>query len=238
VKRFFLVTAAILVMAALSSCASSVRLDGSSDVFYARNMTMEVNGMKFFGTGVVPRADRYEIKLKSEGKMDFLLVRSCHQSFKREDEGNDYKFTYVPVPGKEDNRACPLRFTGLEKDKGRTAQGWLDFQDPRKQLPGCAQCNGQRICGPGVIACEAAEGALTGVSFDVPVDSDATSALEGDLGIARTKACDVLHSADSQNFEFKMPRGECTITIQEKQAPYRQMRLSIYGFQQYQAGRF
>jgi hypothetical protein len=216
----------------ISSCVTARFQAGKT--IYARNLEIEVNGVKCSGTCVAERAPKYEIKIKSVGDMDFLLVRTCHQSFKRENEGTDFKWTFTPVAGKEYNRGCPARYTGIDKEKGRGALGWIDFQDPRKTLPACLQCNGRSYCAPGVSACESAQGLVQGITFTAPV----TYSTRSTIGEERTRECDTFKTTDGKTFEFRTPIDECTVTFEEKAPPYRQHRLSTYGFEQFRAGEF
>lgn len=222
-----------LLALSLFSCAAGPRL-ASESTQIARNLEIEVNGVKCVGTCVFKQAPRYEIKIRSKADMDFLLIRTCHRSEAKEREGTDYKWTYEPTRQEQD-RACPIRLTGLEEGKGRISTGFIDFTDARKTLEVALQCNGKALLGVrGVAACEAAAGLLQAIEFNAPVRYSTQSS----LGPAQSKHCDTFKTQDGKRFEYVMPQGECTITFEEDAAPYRQLRLNTYGFVRYQAGEF
>lgn len=217
----FVLSAALLAYL-LTGCASipPVKIDDSK--FYARNAQMEVNHVKGRGTLVIPRNGIYEIRIKSEADMDFLLIQSCSREVAVEKAGDDFTYRYVPAPGLEDNRACPLSFIGIEKGQGRRSVGWLDFQDSeRYDMPAETCCNGVCSTSPGVSACESGQGLLQRIAFHEPVYYD-TARPECVL----TGAV----SGEGEEIEFKIPRGECTHLFVTKGSPHRWHRLSTYGF--------
>lgn len=191
----------------------------SPDLFYARNIEFEISGAKCRGTCVVARAPKYEIRIKSRGDLDFLLIRSCHREISREKEGDEFRFTYEPVPGVEDNRACPLSFVGVEKGKNRRALGWVGFQDPRRVLGASTKFNGKVAGSPGVSAVESGAGLIQRIEFDVPVEVEAPG-----------PGCNVFTTQDSRAFEFKIPRGSCTVLFMERALPNRTHTLFTYGY--------
>lgn len=212
----------------LPSTPEPIKVDPS--VPYRREIWMRVegqdaNGKRLWqttctGTCVVPRAPKYYINFKSRTPMDFLLVRTCGREEKREREGDDFGFQYNPVPGVEDNRACPLEITAIEKERNRRVWGFLDFQDPDKRtLPVVYKCNGVTTVFPGVGACESGAGLIARFEFQGPVAFDAIRS-----------ECKAFQTTSNNTLEIQIPQGRCTILFIEKSEPYRSHRLSLYGF--------
>jgi hypothetical protein len=216
------IVAAFLIALWLCGCAVSppIKLDESKH--YARNAEMEINGTKARATVVVARAPKYEIRIRSAGNMDFLLVNTCAREQIVERAGDDFRYTFEPNVI-ETSRACPIKFTGVEKGRNRRTVGWIDVEDPRHELGAELCCNGRCAKASGVSACESGAGLIQRITFQTPALSSTKSAENLD--------CKPLETKDGGlSFEFRQPRGECTHAFMELADPGRTHRLSTFGF--------
>jgi hypothetical protein len=212
--------AAILMLVYLTSCAT-VTAQLEDTTFYKRDIELRINGEKAKGAVVVPRSAKYEIKGEVKGGFDFLIVRSCHREYTAEDEGGEFKYVYEPRDGIENNRACPLEIRGAEKGKGRNSFGFIDFEDPRYQLPARLECNGEVGDYLGVSVCQAPLGLIQKIKFQVPVNFEPGN-----------EVCKLAESKDGKEFEFRMPAKQCQFFFMEKSEPHRLHRISTLGYEQ------
>ncbi len=208
----------LFVLYLLIGCAVQSPQLVLEDKFYSRNASFEVNGLKGFGTLVAPRAASYDMRIRSEADMDFLLIQTCGREVAIEKAGDDFKYTYTPNVV-ETTRACPIQFFGVEKGKNRRTVGWMDMEDPRHVMPGDLCCNGTCRKTQGVSACESGAGLIQRLTFPGPM-----------IASSPDLKCKIGSVDGSQVFEFKIPRGECLHVFAEKAAPHRTHRLSTYGF--------
>lgn len=222
----FLFGLSIILTGCFASIPVSLTTQTDGSVNYARNVTFDVNGVKGYpASTVVPRAATYKIWVHGVGKNNFVILRSCGREISGSRNDSDYYFEYTPLPGVEDNRACPLFFTAAEEGKNRTNWGWMDFQDPRFVLPYTLKCNGQMVKVGGVGVCESGAGLVQQLVF-------AHRTL-----IEARDDCKVTTTKDEMTFEFKMPRGTCTFNATDTVTD-QTMRLTTFGFDEQQPRNF
>lgn len=171
----FLVLGCLLHLVACSGVQQTL----SPDVFYKRDIQLQINGGTYTGVTVVPHAVSYSVTLIPPGNIDLMLIRSCHREYSIEkvDSGwslfgsKKQKFTYqyTPIAGIEDTRVCPLRIDIYESSAGRQSWALLDFEDPKYTLQSDVTCNGSVIHVNGVGACQAKEQTVQAIKFSQPV---------------------------------------------------------------------
>lgn len=228
-SAFFLalILFAIFVVILEGCSTSSVTLD--PDSFYRRDIFLKVNG--YYTKGgviVIPKAPSYRIQGSIKGKFDFLSLKSCHRQFTIESEGGDFDYTYEPVKGIEDDRACPIEIVGVEKTKGRDSFGFIDFENDHDQLQATTACNGETKTFKGVGHCQAPRGLFERISFGTEVFASSVDPKTG----KQNEACPFpLSSPDGKTFEFKIPKGLCLIKFMEKGEPNHTFRLNLLGYE-------
>lgn len=210
---------ALLLIFVVQGCAM-VAQNLDDTLFYRRDITLKINGVKASGATVVPEAPSYRIEGETKGTFDFLFVRSCHREYTAERQGDDFVYTYTPRAGIEDNRACPLEIRGVEKVKGRHSFGFVDFQNRRDRLDAVLECNGSRDQYAGVSVCQAPESLIQRIIFPVEVYAESIR-----------PECKMPEPKDLKNYEFKMPPKSCQVVFMEKASPHRTHRLTTLGYE-------
>lgn len=207
----------LLAILCLQSCVTTQqKLDPL--VYYKRDMKIEVNGRKGYGTLVVPKSGKYEIKAWFPGKGDLLTIKTCHREHEWEKTGRREKFNFRPTEGLEDSGLCYLEVAAFEHKKGRHAWAMVDFETERFTLPATIKCNGATYASNGVTICQAKEGSIQYVEFSERVTP------------ARQGKCGALNSNDDQIFQFKMPNRECTFLFKGRSGKLH--KLTTIGYEQ------
>jgi hypothetical protein len=197
-------------------------------ILYARALQLTINGADYQGVAVVPKAATYKIEIKSQGKMDLLLIKSCHREWYGEKVGskgffqktNSYLYEYTPDPDLE-RRDCPLEISALDASSGAHAWAFVDFEDPGYALPATYQCNGETDHYGGVSVCQSRKGLTEEISFDVPVIVENTPGCQ--LGDGRF--------SDGRVFPFQAPDGRfCHVTFMEMAPARRKHRTTWIGY--------
>jgi len=148
----------------LASCASVDQvLD--PEVFYKRDIQIEINGARYEGVATVPKANSYDILLRPKGKADLVLITSCHREYEAEKLKSRFRYEYTPLGGIEDAPACPLQISVYEKKKGRHSWAFITFEHPNLRLPATLKCNGSVISALGVSACQSKAGLIQRIEF-------------------------------------------------------------------------
>jgi len=210
----------LVLMLLLSGCSSLAQEPNqklSNEKFYKRDMIITVNGLVYEGTGVVPRAEKYDLRIEARGNLDLFTMATCHKEETKEKAWNtqtvvkgglfgwgkktiDVKeaitFLYVPVPGMEDDGDCPMELGGYEKLQGRHSWGFLEFEGPRYTLPATLKCNGRVINVNGVGVCQAREGLLQKIEF-------------GEIVKPASAAANCGFSGEKDKYEFSLAKGRC-----------------------------
>lgn len=161
----------------------------------------------FVGVGVLKDADWYQITIHAVGKVDMMVLSSCHREVKTpnpEKHGGwfnkrNYKFKFAADDLIEKGKPCMLNGGVYEKKKGR--HGWLmgAIEDPKATMKAKTRCNGLVLTNKGTSFCQAKEGLIQRLEFENPVDTT----FYGD--------CRIRRPADGKNWEYLMPRGKCIL---------------------------
>lgn len=203
---------------------STVTQQLDPNVFYRRDIGIEINGKTYDGVVVVPKAAQYEIVINPKGDIDSLLLRTCHREFAGEKlspgwfGSNKFRYTYVPVPDLEDRGACPMRVDSYEAKPGRHSWAFLDFTHPDYQLKATLICNGviSRMNGVGV--CQAKHHTIQRLEFNEAVQ----------FAPPKPVLCDMPHKAKDGAYEWEASAGECMYHI--RNAAGDTARLTVVGY--------
>lgn len=171
------------------------------------------------GVMTVPYADEYRIEIETIGKMDLLLIESCHRHIPIERRSDSYSFIYEPIKGLEDKPGCPIHFASLEEGKGRIAWGFLDFGQG-EGLEMKFACNGNEGVWRGIGVCQSEAGLLQEFIFQEPV-----------VSASRPLGCELDKSDDNKVFRTKIPYRECVHAF-ESLSSDKKFRLTTIGYKE------
>ncbi len=213
----------LVFISVLAGCSTTNQIL-DTNLFYKRDIGIEVNGKQYEGVVVIPKAPKYNLVLKAKGKLDLVLIRSCHREFSGEKlssgwlGNNSFKYEYVPTPGIEDTRTCPLRVEVYEAEKGRNSWALLDFESPDYVVPYWLQCNGSVTRPSGVGVCQTKAGLAQRVRFDEPIRFAPPEPVGCALPMKKDGA-----------YEFLATTGECLYHFDTQDG--RKGRLIVIGYQ-------
>lgn len=208
------------------SC-STARLSADPDIEYKKDIAIKVNRQDYIGMAVPNLADKYDIEIKSRGKLDLLTLQTCHREIviegaKKErrfgDDDKSYLFTHTPLPTMEKGQYCPLFIGGYEINKGRHSWGYVDFRVGDELLPASLFCNGVQSTQVGVSVCQSKAGLIQRIAFDVPVK------------VVPDPGCE-LPLDNPQDFEFAINKGLCVYAFMEISSK-KVHRLTTFGYQE------
>lgn len=209
----------------LASC-SSVQQKLEPELFYKRDVGIEVNGEYFEGVTTVPYSKIYDITLVPPGDIDLMLIRTCHREYAVEKAsrgwgifGKKKKFTYqyIPVAGIEDVRICPLRIEVYESEKGRHSWALVEMENPKYKIRYHMDCNGVQSVVNGTGVCQAREHSVQRVTFNEPVRFAPPSA-----------ACQAPKKVNG-SYEIAVVAGECPYVFDTESGAMG--RLTVVGWQ-------
>jgi len=232
-EKAFLTLLFFTTLALNSGCNTQSNPNISNEIFYKRDMILEVNGMKGEGVLVVPHASSNAFYVTARGDLDLFTFTTCHREETTEDAGNinervgwvfkrtitkkrEIKFNYIPSPIEAEG-GCPVLLGGYEELKGRHSWGMVDFETPDATLPAVLACNGQVIKANGVSICQARVGLIQTITFATEVK------------VSPAPGCELGKIAGAK-FEFETPRGQCVFAFISPDA--RIHRLTTLGYEQ------
>lgn len=208
-----------------------------NEVNYRRDMV--VNGA--VGVLVLPHTaiqSQMTFHVEAMGDLDLFTITTCHRSWSKEAAWNitqivkggwwesdrkivkkrEVKFTLNLDKELEMDGDCPLELAGYSKE-GVHSWAFIDFEHPRYALTADIRCNGQpQIAAPGVAICQAREGLVQKIEFDVEV----ILSPDGQCSVGAEKG---------SVFEFPMPSGDCVFLFRETKSPHREFKLTTLGYQ-------
>lgn len=217
----------------LVSCNGEKMPVASSEVFYKRDMILEVGGVKGEGALVVPLKNVIPFLVTARGDLDLFTFTTCHREETAEDAGNvtertgwlfkrtitkkrevklDFRPTLIEGAG-----GCPVMLGGYEQSKGRHSWGFVDFETPEATLPAILNCNGLVLSVNGVSVCQARMGLIQSIKFPVSVR------------VSPEASCD-LGKTEGDSFEFPIPKGQCVFAFMAQDE--RIHRLTTLGYEQ------
>ena len=174
---YWLKKSLLLLLLSFGGCATLTQ-ELEPEVFYKRDIGIEVNGKEYEGVVVVPWADKYEFLLKPKGKLDLVLIKSCHIDHSGEKTssgflgigGGQFKKTWVPDPKIESlKEGCVLRIDVYESKKGRHSWAFIAREHPEISKKYTLRCNGRVTLANGVGVCQGRAGTEQMLEFDEPV---------------------------------------------------------------------
>ena len=222
---------AILVLALLSSCATTANQTASPNSIYKYDMLGSINGTQFDGSGVIPRSNSYKVTIQSRVDVDLLAITTCHRDFTAESaispgwfqSKRGYQYLYEPVPLLEAGPGpCILRFGAYNKSSSaQNAWGMVDFEDPGYVLPGMSYCNGIQVPHHGVAVCQSRAGLIQMITFPY-----AAVIAAKDL----PAQCVPTSTDGGFTWRYQTQERECLVVFMEKASPNRFARLTHFGY--------
>jgi hypothetical protein len=218
---------AITLLASFGISCGSINQSVNPDVFYKRDMLIEINDLKAQGTLVVPKSKDYWFEIEARGKLDLFTLQSCHREITREKAGEGGIFGnakkvqlgYTQVPGLEDQGGCQVQLGGYEREKGRNSWALIDFETDDAKLPARLKCNGSTIQSSGVSICQSRAGLIQEIYFAVDTIANPP------------EGCEIPRPADLKTYRFTMPKGQCVLNFMEKGGDHREHRLTTLGYE-------
>jgi hypothetical protein len=213
----------IALLFILISCAE-IQQNLNPDIYYKRDMLLEVNGVKGSGTLVVPQNSPYTFNIEAKGALDMLDFQTCHRDIIKEKAGNGgifgndkkAKIDYIPVSGIEDTGDCDIIASGYNI-KGKHSWAYLAIESSKYTLPAFIKCDGSMYNSRGLTICQAKTGLEEKIEF------------ASQVGYIPQKNCPV-KTEDDKNFTFFPNKGECVIIFKSKISE-KFHRLVIIGFE-------
>lgn len=214
----------LIFLWSMISC-TSVPQELKKDVFYPRDMTVELEGGHVYpGWGVLPYQDSYKLKVWAKGNLDLFAFTTCHRERIIENAGQKGLFgnkryveqTFAPNKNMELQNYCPIALAGYEKGQGRHSWAFFDIETPDAKLPANVECNGWMIRTNGVSVCQARSGLLQKIVFPEEVLASSKCALPKKQG---------------KEFVFPLSVGECVYAFKEKNGT-RLHRLTTLGYEE------
>lgn len=188
------------------------------DMFYRRQMPMQINGKQYYGVATLDIQSQYRIKIKTEGKLDIVSFKNCH----RDDvfEPHEYEFEYVYSPLKnEHEKYCPMEIVGLERKKGRHAWGFINFDNADRTLKATIRCNGVQTERLGSYACQSASGLIQFLDFTFPVK------------VSASESCPIDSLDNGKTLAIALPKDYCVYEIKDSLSD-KFFRFTTLGYEQ------
>ncbi|MGB1290514.1 MAG: hypothetical protein ACPG5Z_00180 [Pseudoalteromonas sp.] len=222
----------ILLFIGCSAVTPKIDVESIKERLYRKDMKIEANDYKGHGVLVVPRENKYKMKIKALGNLDLFTFQTCHREMTQEDAGKKGGFLgigkdkklaqleFAPSRGIEDDGSCPIDIGGYEKKKGRHSWGAIILENKKFTLPSVVRCNGQTTQYRGTSACQSRAGLIQRIEFSVPVgyDLDPNCKYEG------------VKMTEVNIFEYQIPEGQCVTYFREKADKKRYSEHHDYGY--------
>ena len=209
---------ALVITVFFASCATPTQVV-NPNIFYRRDIQLEVNSESGNGVLVAIPAPKYVIKGFSYGKLDLVTLTTCHREVVLEDQGDRFEYSFTPMPGIEDVGACGMQLGGYDKKNGRHSWGKIEFKGPDATLEAKLTCNGVRSIVSGTSICQGLHGTEQWIEFSRPVQS------APDFGIG----CGMPKSKDDKKFVFQLNKHECIFAFVD--ADKKVHRLTTIGYE-------
>lgn len=190
------------------------------DVVYKRDIELTINGKKTVGMAVAPAKEAYTIGVKAIGKLDLFTFTNCHREMAQQLTTNETTVNFTPIPGLEDKN-CSVNLAGYEKERGRHAWGFIEFESPDYTIVATLKCNGVVSVTSGVSVCQSLNGLFQQIEFSVPV-------IVGTKG----QCPPIQEPADFKTYRFPITKGQCSYVFLEKDKNSNRMhRLTTIGYE-------
>lgn len=210
----------------LATCSSTPQIL-DPEIFYKRDIRIEVNEKEYEGVTTVPNAPDYKLKLKPRGDMDLIIIRTCAREDSAEEQssgffifkGDEFEYHYIPNPGLEDVGVCPLRVDVYDSGEGKHSWALLDFEHPDYEVPFEVDCNGRRRLFSGVGVCQARNGLIQRFHFKEPIR----------FATPLPSGCPMPEKKSNYVYDFKIALEECLYHFDTKGG--RLGRLTTIGYE-------
>jgi hypothetical protein len=210
----------LMILLCFSCTTTHEKLDAS--IKYRMDMGILNDGQRYIGTAVMPKKEIYDLDFLSPGTLSLFTFTSCSRDIAVEQESGKIidrkKVNIQYVPNIIEKRGgCPVYLAGFEKVIGRHTWGMIDFQDDLAVLPARVTCDGKSYRSEGVTVCQTRAGLTQRMEFD------------SKIFVRPQPGCEIEVQEDYA-IEWDMKEGSCAYIIQEAVSPYRQHRLTTYGY--------
>lgn len=187
----------IMTLLFFISCSSVKQFqEPDSKVFYKRDVSLEINGVKTTGVYAAPYAFSYSIKGTTRATIDFLRLETCHLERTAENLKKDFLYVYEPTAF-ELASACDMAI-GAYDIKGQHAWGYVVFKRG-EMLEAYMDCDGKTTKEVGVSICQAKVGLRQQLRFDEPVKMKSES-----------EFCTPPYTTDDgRTWKYDVSRGNC-----------------------------
>lgn len=174
-----------------------------------RKTELKNEEIEFCGVGVLPYLEKYDIEVKSFGKLNYFSLTTCHEESTTEnpDDGIFKKNGLVKIrytPTIERGKACPMYVAAYNRAQ-KHAWGILLLEDPRYQLEATVHCNGYVLDYNGVSICQSRKELVQKISFNEPVKL--IDPVQGAAG--KHEPCPPIGVDGQKEYEFLIPGREC-----------------------------
>lgn len=149
------------------------QIESGHEDFFERDAKICVNDQCDVGYLVVPPAEEYEIEIENpSGDHDYLIMETCHNFLKFQDEGSHHKFKYKPDEHFETKGKCVMIFSSYDKEN-RDSFAFVAIDDPYYKFHAKTRCANHGLKSfNGVSACMTKAGKDTSIEFSEPVLMD------------------------------------------------------------------
>lgn len=234
--------ALILSLLFFVGCASTTTETLDSSTFYKRDMiiTDVDSGVSYEGVAVLPRREKYNLKLVAHGKLDLMTLTTCHREdalvrqwditetetrrlfgkkIKKIEHPKEVTLDFELNEFELDRAFCPISITALEQSQGRHSWALIDYFNPNLfSLNATLECNGNTDEVNGVAICQVREGLIEKITFKESVIADANDAC---LATLNTKT--------GQEFEIVLAKERCTFIF--KNPERKRFKLTTVGYE-------
>jgi hypothetical protein len=225
----------MLSLLAMSVGCATMQPPLDPKIYYKHDMVMNIDGTDYLGVAVAPRSDHHKIVITSQEDMDLLQISSCAEDFdisnaiKNSGIGGwlfpkrSFTFNYSPN-AVERQPGCLLKIQGLNKAEGRHSWAFIQWMDPKFNLPAIVSCNNAAdFKTNGTTICQNLQHLIMRISFDTPV-------LLSSKVLDRCKLPDAA-TTDSLHWQFQVANRECIYEFMEQKEPFRRHVLTTVGYE-------
>lgn len=190
----------------------------SQDKIYRLDLGLEVNKIKNEGMLIVPKEDKYEIRIKAPNDVDVVTFTTCAREDILREQDNEFKYVYIP--SEIEKEACPLIISAYAP-KFRYAGGTFEIRQPN-EAKGVLFCNGRSEPVESVAVCQVRAGLGSVIRFD------------SEMEVATPKAgCNVPISKDKKEFAITISKNFCNYRYRQTRGDMRWFRLVTYGYEEF-----
>lgn len=178
-KKIIIILYAILLVVLiifLTSCSGLETKEVNKGPLYRykADMEIQIDNRTHIGMGSSDLSSSKKIKIKSEARLDVLIVSSCHRYDKYEKVGKkwyrgsqkDYTYQYDPTPIEKET-ACPIYIQAFDKS-GVVDWGYIMFRTDQN-LKARLECDGNINNTVGISLCQVKSGLDQAITFDQPI---------------------------------------------------------------------